>query len=114
MAQTLLEAAGFTVDAVENGEDAVELIAASLPGEYAAVLLDIEMPVKNGYQAAKLIRGLKNPALAGIPIVAVSARAFSEDVAAARAAGMNGHIAKPIDMKKTLKTLSEALGQARS
>ena len=112
--KTLLEAAGFTVDAVENGEDAVELIAASLPGEYAAVLLDIEMPVKNGYQAAKLIRGLKNPALAGIPIVAVSARAFSEDVAAARAAGMNGHIAKPIDMKKTLKTLSEALGQARS
>ncbi len=70
-----------------------------------------EMPVRNGIEATKTIRSLKNPALAGIPIIAVSARAFSEDIAAVRDAGMNGHIAKPIDMNQVVKTLSEILLQ---
>lgn len=107
--KTLLESAGFTVDTVANGEDAVETVAASAPGEYAAVLLDIEMPVKDGYQTAALIRSLKNPALAGLPIVAVSARAFSEDTADALKAGMDGYIAKPINLEKALETLGEVL-----
>jgi CheY-like chemotaxis protein len=111
MEKVLFENIGFTVDAVENGMDAVEAIASSVPGEYSAVLMDIEMPVRNGIEATKTIRSLKNPALAGIPIIAVSARAFSEDIAAVRDAGMNGHIAKPIDMNQVVKTLSEILLQ---
>ena len=105
----LLEDAGFVVDLAENGEDAVELIAASKPGEYAVVFMDIEMPVKNGYNATKLIRSLRNKELAEIPIVAMTAKAFSEDIAAALEAGMNGHIAKPINMKNVVDTLSDVL-----
>ncbi len=105
----LLEEVGFVVDSVENGEDAVETIAASTPGEYSVVLMDIEMPVKNGFDATRVIRSLKNPALANIPIVALSARAFSEDIAAARNAGMNGHIAKPVNMQTVIDTLSDVL-----
>ncbi len=107
--QILLEEAGFLVDAAENGEDGVELLAASGPGHYAAVLMDIEMPVKNGYDSAKLIRSLRNQELAKVPIIALTAKAFSEDIAAAREAGMNGHIAKPINMKTLLATLAEVL-----
>ncbi len=106
---TLLTEAGFLVDTAENGEEAVEIIAGSTPGEYAVVLMDIEMPVKNGYSATKLIRGLRNPGLASIPIVALTAKAFSEDIAAAREAGMNAHIAKPINMPAVLKTLRDIL-----
>ena len=106
---TLLEEAGFVVETAENGEDAVELIAASTPGDYAVVFMDIEMPIKNGYNATRLIRSLKNRALAEVPIVALTARAFSEDIAAARAAGMNGHIAKPINMKNVMETLTDVL-----
>jgi CheY-like chemotaxis protein len=105
----LLEDAGFIVELAENGEDAVERIAASAPGEYAVIFMDIEMPIKNGYNAAKLIRSLRNKALAEIPIVAMTAKAFSEDIAAALAAGMNGHIAKPINMKNVIDTLSDIL-----
>ena len=107
--RTLLEEAGFEVDCAENGEDAVEQIAASTPGEYAAVLMDIEMPVKNGYAATRLIRSLKNRELAEIPIIALTAKAFSEDIAASHAAGMNGHIAKPINMKNVMETLADVL-----
>ena len=109
VAKTVFEDLGFTVDSAVNGEDAVERIAASPAGKYAAVIMDIEMPVKNGYEAARLIRSLKNPALAKIPIAALSAKAFSEDIAAARAAGMNAHIAKPINVEALKKTLSELL-----
>ena len=109
VARQLLEEAGFLVDTAENGEDAVERIAASVPGYYDAVLMDIEMPIKNGYSAARLIRSLRNSALADIPIVALTAKAYSEDIAAARAAGMNGHIAKPINMKNVMETLSDVL-----
>ena len=105
--RTMFEEAGFIVDTAVNGEDAVEMVAASKPGDYAVVLMDIEMPVKNGYNATKLIRSLKNPELAKIPIVALTAKAFSEDVAAAFEAGMNGHIAKPINMTTVADTLSE-------
>ena len=107
--KTLLEEAGFTVDTAENGEEGAELVAASVPGEYAVVLMDIEMPVKNGYSAAKLIRSLRNPALASIPIVALTAKAFSEDISAALEAGMNAHISKPINMKTVISTFKDIL-----
>ena len=107
--KVLFEDAGFIVDTAENGEDAMEAIAASAPGEYAAVIMDIEMPVKNGYDAARVIRSLKNPVLANVPIVALTAKAFSEDIAAARRAGMNAHIAKPINTETLRKTMEEVL-----
>lgn len=109
VARMLMEDAGFTVDTAVNGEEAVEMVASSRKDEYAAVIMDIEMPVKNGYDAAKLIRSLKNQSLADIPIVALTAKAFSEDIAAARAAGMNAHIAKPLSMERLKKTMAEVL-----
>ena len=109
ISKALFEQLGFTVDVAVNGEDAVETIATYAPDKYAAVIMDIEMPVKNGYEAAKLIRSLKNPELAKIPIVALSARAFSEDIAAAREAGMNAHIAKPVNIETLIKTMNEVL-----
>ena len=105
----LLEGAGFEVDTAVNGKDAVEKIEASQPGDYDAILMDIQMPVMNGYEAARAIRQLANPALANIPILAMTANAFSDDVKAAREAGMNAHIAKPIDVPKMMETLAEVL-----
>ncbi len=109
IATILLEEAGFQLDTAENGKIAVEKIAAARPGDYQLVLMDIQMPVMNGYEATKAIRGLQNPGLANIPIVAMTANAFSEDIQAARDAGMNSHIAKPIDVAKMLATLEEIL-----
>ena len=105
----LLEGAGFTVDFATNGKEAVEKFSASKVGEYDAILMDIQMPIMNGYEATAAIRQLKNPALANIPIIAMTANAFSEDVQAAKNAGMNSHIAKPIDVPKMLEVLAEVL-----
>ena len=109
IAEILLEEAGFQLDSAENGKIAVEKIAASRPGDYQLVLMDIQMPVMNGYEATKRIRALPNPDLASIPIVAMTANAFSEDIQAAKDAGMNSHIAKPIDVPKMMATLEEIL-----
>ena len=92
-----------------NGAEAVQKVSASEPGYYDLVLMDIQMPVMNGYEAAQEIRGLSNPALAGIPIIAMTANAFTEDIRAAKEAGMNGHIAKPIDVPKMMETLRSVL-----
>ena len=107
--QAMLEQAGFVVDAASNGEEGAEIIAASRPGEYAAVLMDVEMPVKNGLEATRLIRSLKNRELAKIPIIAITAKAFSEDIADALEAGMDGHIPKPINMKTVLEIMTDVL-----
>ena len=105
IATLILEDAGFTVESVENGREAVERVRASKPGELDLVLMDIQMPEMNGYDAARAIRGLGDPALAGIPIIAMTANAFNEDVKTARDAGMNAHISKPIDIPSMLATL---------
>ncbi len=105
----LLEGAGFEVDTAENGKEAVEKVKASQPGDYDAILMDIQMPIMNGYEATREIRKLENPALANIPILAMTANAFSDDVKAAREAGMNAHIAKPLDVPKMMETLAEVL-----
>ena len=92
-----------------NGREAVEKVSASAPGYYNAVLMDIQMPVMNGYEAARAIRALDDAALASIPIVAMTANAFSEDIENAKEAGMNAHVAKPIDVDKLMKTLAQIL-----
>ena len=106
----LLEDAGFLVDAAENGSIAVEKIRSAQPGDYSLVIMDLQMPVMDGYSAAQAIRALKDPALASIPIVALSANAFEEDRKRAIACGMNTHLAKPINISKLLSTIDELTG----
>ena len=109
IAKMLLESEGFIVDTASDGKEAVEKIAAAKAGDYDAVLMDIQMPIMNGYEAAKKIRKPVNPALANVPIIAMTANAFSEDVKNALDAGMNAHIAKPIDVPKMMETLAKIL-----
>jgi len=109
IAQMLLERMGLRVETAENGKIAVEKISASAPGYYDAVLMDIQMPVMDGYAAAKEIRSLKDPKLAAIPILAMTANAFPEDIKAAEAAGMQAHIAKPIDINVLKQKLADVL-----
>ena len=109
IATMILMQAGFEIDAAVNGQEAVDKVAASKPGEYNAILMDIQMPVMNGYEAAQAIRKLDNQQLANIPIIAMTANAFSEDIQAAKNAGMNDHIAKPLDVPKMMETLNKYL-----
>ncbi len=109
IATLILEEFGFQLDTAENGKDAVEKISNSAPGEFDAILMDVQMPVMNGYEATAAIRQLGNKQLANIPIIAMTANAFSEDIQRAKAAGMNGHIAKPLDIPQMIETLTEVL-----
>lgn len=111
IANMVLSQAGFTVDTAENGREAVEKLSASEAGYYSAVLMDVQMPVMDGYTATKKIRELDNKELAGIPIIAMTANAFKEDEEAALRAGMQAHIAKPIDVKILLQTLTAVLSE---
>ena len=88
---------------------AVERFAQSAPGEFDAILMDVQMPVMNGYDATQAIRKLENPDLAAIPILAMTANAFEEDKQEALRSGMNGHIAKPIDIDELMKALDTVL-----
>ena len=106
---TVLEEAGFVVDQAVNGQAALEKIATAAPWQYALVLMDIQMPVMDGYEATRRIRALPDPAKARIPIVAMTANAFAEDRENALAAGMNDHIAKPFDIHTLLWKLAEIL-----
>ncbi|WP_343209523.1 PAS domain-containing hybrid sensor histidine kinase/response regulator [Anaerolentibacter hominis] len=105
IAAELLSMQGIHVDTAVNGKEAVEQFAASAPGEYDAVLMDIQMPVMNGYDATAAIRSLKRDDSRSVPILALTANAFTSDVGKARSAGMNDHIAKPIDVKLLMETL---------
>ncbi len=106
---TVLEEAGFVVDQAINGQVALEKIATAAPGQYALVLMDIQMPVMDGYEATRRIHALPDPEKAQIPIVAMTANAFAEDRENALAAGMNEHIAKPFDIHTLLWKLAEIL-----
>ena len=112
IAQMLLEQAGFLIETAENGKIAVEMTAASEPGYYDVILMDIQMPVMDGYTAAQAIRDLPDPGLAGIPIIAMTANAFQEDIKKAEEVGMNGHIAKPLDIPSMKATLQQVLKNA--
>ena len=112
IAVELLSEKGFVVDTAEDGTVAVEKVKNAEPGSYALILMDIQMPQMNGYDATKAIRALENPALAGIPIVAMTANAFDEDKKKALDCGMNAHVAKPIDVEQLMEVLGEILGTA--
>lgn len=109
IAMAILEDSGFTVEVAGNGKIAVEKLEASEVGYYQLVLMDVQMPVMNGYEATKAIRSLKNQDLATIPIIAMTANAFEEDKQEAIRCGMNGHIAKPIDVDVLFETLRKML-----
>ena len=105
----VLKDAGFLVDTAEDGSIAVEKIKQSEPGDYDLILMDIQMPIMDGYRATRAIREMKNPALAGIPIIAVSANAFEEDKRMAMESGMNAHLAKPLDTPRLYKLIRKFL-----
>lgn len=108
IAQMILENAGAQVELAGNGQEAVEKIARSEPSYYDAVLMDVMMPVMGGYEATKIIRAMNRPDAAALPIVAMTANAFAEDAEKSLAAGMNGHINKPVeagDVKAVLQGL---------
>ena len=96
IAVEILNAYGFEVDTAENGAVAVEKVSNAAPGQYDLVLMDVQMPIMDGYTATRRIRALQNPALAGIPILAMTANAFDEDRRNALESGMNGFLSKPI------------------
>ena len=109
IAALVIQEKGFMLDMAENGKEAVEKVASSAPGTYDLILMDIQMPEMDGYAAARAIRSLDNPLLSEIPILAMTANAFKEDVDAAFAAGMNGHIAKPLDVSTMFDTIEDVL-----
>ena len=109
IASTLLKEAGFEVDTAENGKIAVEKVEAASADRYDLILMDIQMPEMDGYEATRRIRALPDTKKAALPIVAMTANAFEDDRKNALRAGMNGHIAKPLDIPKLFQVLSELL-----
>ena len=109
IAVEILKEYGFLVDTAENGAEAVEKIKNSIPGDYDLVLMDVQMPVMNGYEATKQIRALTDPALSGITILAMTANAFDEDRKKALECGMDGFLSKPIIIEELIDTLQKNL-----
>ncbi len=109
IAEAILKDAGFGVEIAGNGQIAVDMLKASEPGYYQLVLMDVQMPVMNGYEATNVIRALEDKELASIPILAMTANAFEEDKQEALRWGMDGHIAKPIDINILFNTLKNIL-----
>ena len=105
IATEILTEYGFIVDTAENGAEALEKVSTSKPGTYDLVLMDVQMPVMNGYEATKRIRELKNPALANISILAMTANAFDEDRKKALESGMDGFLSKPIVVEELVQAL---------
>ena len=100
---------GFRIDTAENGAVAVEKASASRSGDYDLILMDIQMPVMDGYEATRRIRLLEKPELSSIPVIAMTANAFDEDRRAAKGCGMNGFISKPIDLNELISVLNSVL-----
>ncbi len=109
IATAILGEAGFTTEVASNGQLAVDMLQRSQPGYYNLILMDVQMPVMDGYAATQAIRALDNRELASIPILAMTANAFEEDRQTALKSGMNGHIAKPINIDTLFKTLDSIL-----
>ena len=108
---TILENEGLLIDRVADGVQCVDKIEQMPAGTYDLILMDIQMPNMDGYQATKLIRQFVDKEKADIPIIAMTANAFEEDKRNAIAAGMNGHMAKPIHVDKLLMTLAKMIEQ---
>ena len=109
IAVEILNAYGFEVDTAENGAIAVEKVCTAAPGQYDLVLMDVQMPIMDGYTATRRIRELENPALAGIPILAMTANAFDEDRRNALECGMNGFLSKPIVIADLVQEMRKVL-----
>lgn len=109
IARFILEDQGMIVEGAVNGQEAVELFERSEPGYYSVILMDIMMPVLNGLDATRKIRTLKRTDAETIPVIAMSANAFSDDMIRSRLAGMNAHLAKPLDRKKIVETIQKCL-----
>ena len=107
----LLKSEGASCDVAENGRLVVDRFRESAPKTYDAILMDVMMPVMNGYEATKAIRASKHPEALTIPIVAMTANAFAKDVQDALDAGMNAHVAKPINMETLKNTLGSCIGR---
>ena len=109
IAAELLRESGFVIETAENGAEAVKLVSASAPGYYSLILMDIQMPVMDGYEATRQIRALGDPALRSVPIAAMTANAFASDRAKALECGMNAHIAKPFELSEMLDVIRKLL-----
>ena len=105
----MLEERGALVTAAEDGQKAVDCFIAAAPGSFDAILMDIMMPNMNGYEATRAIRSLSREDARTIPIVAMSANAFTEDKVRCREAGMDGHLTKPIDSDKLIDALAKIM-----
>ena len=101
----LLEIEGASCEICENGQVVVERFEQSKPGEFDMILMDVQMPIMNGYEATKAIRSGTHPLAKTIPIIAMTANAFSEDIQNSLNAGMDAHVSKPVDMKTLIKTV---------
>lgn len=109
IAEELLSAKGYLIETAENGSVGVEMLTKAAPGYYSLILMDIQMPVMDGYKATKIIRNLEDTRLSGIPIIALSANAFAEDFQRSLDVGMNAHVAKPIDIENLCILLDQIL-----
>ena len=110
LAENLLTNVGLAVEIANDGTEAVEKMKSAAAGHYDIILMDVQMPKMDGYEATRQIRALEDKEKADIPIVAVTANAFEEDRQIAMETGMNGHLAKPYDVPEIMKTLKELLG----
>ncbi len=110
IATEILSMTGVKIETAENGKEAVDMMLASAPGYYDLILMDIQMPVMNGYDATCAIRALEREDAKKIPIVAMTANAFLEDVQKAKASGMNEHMMKPLDIEQLQNMLARWLG----
>ena len=107
LAETILEESGFSVETVADGVEAVEVFAKHPPGYYDLVLMDIQMPIMNGYEATRAIRSLDRPDAKVLPIIALSANSRDEDKRMSMESGMNYHIAKPFDVVQLIAAVNK-------
>jgi len=114
IARMLLTQAGFRLETAENGQIAVDLVAERGAESFDVILMDVQMPVMDGYAAARAIRALPDKDAASVPIIAMTANAFQEDIRKAEDAGMDGHIAKPLDIPVMMETIRHILGERKN
>lgn len=112
IAQFMLESNGILTDEASDGEEAAAKFAASAPGDYDMIFMDIMMPKMNGWDAARTIRAMQREDAETVPIFAMSANAFAEDIVNSRIAGMNEHLTKPLNEKKLLEVIRKYLRRA--
>ena len=106
IAVEILTEAGFFVEVAQDGRNAIEKMESATSEQYDLILMDVQMPHMDGYEATKRIRAMEDKKKANIPIIAMTANAFEEDRQNALDAGMNGHLAKPVQISKLLETLN--------